>query len=217
MGQIVNIPESISSRTDFKRKFSFAEMYKSFVFIPGAISRLGANKKGKWVEEDLVRRIQLAVTEVNGCPACSYQHTKMALEQGMSNEEISSFLSGGDQFITPAEAKAIVFAQHFADARGYPSATAYNAIVQEYGEQKAGVMLAACQVMISGNMYGIPYSAFQSRLKGKPYKDSTLFFELGLLIGGVLCLPIAVLHGLLRGLVGLPNERLDLSTTDTDR
>lgn len=212
MGKKVTIPESISSRTDFKRKFSFAEMYRSFVFIPGAISRLAANKKGQWVDEDLVRRIQLAVTEVNGCPACSYQHTKMALEQGMSNEEISSFLSGGDQFITPAEAKAIVFAQHFADARGYPTAAAYDAIVQEYGEQKAEVMVGACQVMITGNMYGIPFSAFQSRLKGKPYTDSSLFFELGMLIGGVVVMPFALLHGLLRRLVGLPKLELDRST-----
>ena len=212
MGQTVTMPESISSRTDFKRKFSFAEMYRSFVFVPGAVSRLGSNKKGNWVDEDLVRRIQLAVTEVNGCPACSYQHTKMALEQGMSSEEISSFLSGGDQFITAAEAKAIVFAQHFADARGYPTAAAYGAIVQEYGNQKAGVIVAACQLMIAGNMYGIPYSAFQSRIKGKPYTESSLFFELGMLIGGVVVMPFALLHGLLRRLVGLPKLELDRST-----
>lgn len=214
MDHVITIPESISSRTDFKRKFSFSEMCGSFVFLPRAIFRLAANKKGRWVDEDLVRRIHLAVTEVNGCPACSYQHTKMALQQGMSNEEISSFLSGGDQFITPADAKAIVFAQHFADSRGYPKVYAYDAIVQEYGELKASVMLAACQVMISGNMYGIPYSAFQSRRKGKPFKDSSLFFELGMLIGGLTCLPIALLHGALRGLVGLPNVQLDRSIED---
>ena len=44
----------------------------------------------------------------------------MALRQGMSNEEISSFLSGGDDFIQPEEAKAIIFAQHFADSKGFP-------------------------------------------------------------------------------------------------
>ena len=212
MEYVVNIPESISSRVEFKRKFSFSEMFRSFVFLPRAISILAANKKGKLVDEELVRRIQLAVTEVNGCPACSYQHTKMALQQGMSNEEISSFLSGGNEYIKPEEAKAIIFAQHFADARGYPMAYAYDAIVKEYGEQQARIMLAACQVMISGNMYGIPYSAFQSRRKGKPFKDSSLLFELGMLLGGVLCLPIALIHGLLRGMVGLPNVELDRTT-----
>ena len=91
----------------------------------------------------------------------------------MSGAEISSFLSGADGFIKPEEAKAIVFAQHFADSRGFPKEYAYEAIVREYGEKKARIMLAAAQVMIAGNMYGIPYSAFQSRLKGKPFKDSS--------------------------------------------
>src|SRR5690554_2147405 len=210
----INIPESMSSRIEFKRKFSLWEMYRSFVFFPRAMNKLIRNNKSKLVDNDFVKRLQLAVTEVNGCPACSYQHTKMALQQGMSGEEISSFLSGGDEFIKPEEAKAIMFAQHFADSRGYPKKYAYDSLVKEYGEKKALIMLSAVQTMIAGNMYGIPYSAFQSRLKGKPYKDSSLFYELGILVTGVLILPIAIIHGILRKLVGLPNKRLDKSTID---
>lgn len=189
-------------------------MYRSFVFLPGAFSKMIGNKKSKLVDEDFIRRLQLAVTEVNGCPACSYQHTKMALQQGMSNEEISSFLSGDDDFIRPEEAKAILFAQHFADSRGHPKAYAYDAIVKEYGKREARIILSAVQIMIAGNMYGIPYSAFQSRLKGKPFKDSTLFYELGMLITGVLLLPVATLHGMLRGVFGVSNIRLDKTTDD---
>ncbi len=63
--------------------------------------------------------------------------------------------------------------------------------------------------MIAGNMYGIPFSAFQSRRKGKPFKDSSLSYELGMLIAGVLCLPVALAHGVLRRLLGLPNARFD--------
>src|SRR5690606_18811403 len=169
----INISEFIGSRTEFKRRFSLWEMYRSFVFLPRAMNTMIGNNKSKLVDTDFIRRLQLAVTEVNGCPACSYQHTKMALQQGMSGEEISSFLSGGDQFIKPQEAKAIMFAQHFADSRGYPKKYAYNSIVKEYGEKEAHIILSAVQTMIAGNMYGIPYSAFQSRLKGKPYKDSS--------------------------------------------
>jgi AhpD family alkylhydroperoxidase len=36
----------------------------------------------------------LAVTEVNGCEMCSYAHTKMALEAGLSNDEIQQMLAG---------------------------------------------------------------------------------------------------------------------------
>lgn len=210
----INLSEFIGSRTEFKRRFSLWEMYRSFVFLPRAMNKMIGNNKSKLVDTDFIRRLQLAVTEVNGCPACSYQHTKMALQQGMSGEEISSFLSGGDQFIKPQEAKAIMFAQHFADSRGYPKKYAYDSIVKEYGEKEAHIILSAVQTMIAGNMYGIPYSAFQSRLKGKPYKDSSLFYELGMLVTGVLLLPIAIIHGILRKLVGLPNKRLDKSTID---
>lgn len=205
---------TIYQRREFKRKFSFLELYCSLVYLPRAISKRIVNNKSNLVSKELIERLQLAVTEVNGCPACSYQHTKMALRQGMSNEEISSFLSGGDEFIQPEEAKAIMFAQHFADSRGFPKEYTYNSIVKEYGDKRASIILSAVQIMISGNMYGIPYSAFQSRLKGQKHKESSLFYEVGMRIGGIIFLPIAIIHGLLRGLIGLQNKRLDESSKD---
>ena len=214
MTKKASLSESVIQKDEFKRKFSLRELYRSFVFIPGAASKLIGNSKSKLVDKHFVERLQLAVTEVNGCPACSYQHTQMALEQGMSNEEIISFLSGGSDFTKPEEAKAIMFAQHFADSRGFPKKNTYDSIVEEYGKKEARVILSAVQTMIAGNMYGIPFSAFLSRLHGKPYKNSSLFYELGMLIVGVLCLPVAIIHGFLRRLIGLPNERFDRSKTD---
>ena len=200
----------------FKRKFSFWELYLSLVYTPRAMFKLMANNKTKLISPEFVERLQLAVTEVNGCPACSYQHTKMALRQGMSNEEITSFLSGGEEFIKPEEAKAILFVQHFADSRAFPKKYAYDAIVNEYGEKKASIILSAAQIMITGNIYGIPYSAFQSRMKGIVYKDTSLFYELGMLLGGIIILPIAFIHGLSRSLFGLPNHKLDTSIKEEE-
>ena len=172
----IKLDSSMFSRTEFKKKFSFGELYNALVLVPRAVSKLNKNNKSNLLSAEFIERIQLAITEVNGCPACSYQHTKMALKQGMSNQEISSFLSGGDEFIKPEEAKAIVFGQHFADSRGFPKRYAYDALIKEYGEEKASIIMAASQVMITGNIYGIPLSAFQSRLKGNGYKDSSIFF-----------------------------------------
>ncbi len=210
----IEIHESISSRIQFKRKFNFFQLYCSLVFLPRAMSKLMGNKKSKLVDLHFIERLQLSVTEVNGCAACSYQHTKMALSLGMSADEINSFLIGNDNFIKPEEAKGILFAQHFADSTGFPKKYAYDTIVKEYKSKEAKIILSACQVMIAGNMYGIPYSAFQSRIKGKPFKDSTLFYELGMLIAGIFCLPIAILQGFLRALVGLPNEKFDKSVAE---
>ncbi|HHT03295.1 MAG TPA: carboxymuconolactone decarboxylase family protein [Bacteroidales bacterium] len=193
MKKEIKIPDSIGLRTEYKRKFSLLDMYSAFMLIPSIISVIRKNKKQNLISNLFIERLQLAVTEVNGCAACSYAHTHMALKQGMSSEEV----------------KAIVFAQHFADTRGFPKAEAYQVIVDEYGEEQASIILAASQMMIAGNIYGIPLSALQSRLKKRPYKGSTILYEIGMLIMGVIILPITLIHGLLRQLFGISHIRLD--------
>ncbi len=194
----MKLPEKINSGTAYKRKFTFCEMYRALVLIPGAIAKMIENKRSKLVDKDFIERLQLAVTEVNGCSVCSYVHSYMLLKQGMNNEEINSFLSGDGKFIKPEEAKAILFAQHYADSREHPEKDTYDMIISEYGDKKARIILAAIQIMTVGNNFGIPYSAFLSRLKGKPYKDSSLFYELKMLIAGIVLLPIAIVHGILK-------------------
>ncbi len=199
----IEIPEAISSRLEYKHKFSFQEMYRAFVLLPSSIVKLLGNRRKKLVDDDFVERLQLAITEVSGCAACSYAHTKMALRQGMSGDEISSFLSGEDSYISPEEAKGIMFAQHFADTAGHPEQYAYDSILDEYGEEEAAIILSAARVMIAGNIYGLAYSALESRRAGKPFSDSSLFYELGMLITGVLAMPAALVHGVVSDLLGI--------------
>ncbi len=213
MRKDIKIPDSIGSRIEYKRKFSIWEMYRAFILIPNAAAKMIRNKRKKIVNKDFVERLQLAVTEVNGCAACSYAHTYMALKQGMSSEEINSFLSGDGTFINQDEAKAIIFAQHYADTRGFPKKDAYDSLVDEYGKLKVEIIISAIQLMHAGNIYGIPYSALISRLKGKPYKDSSLIYEIGMHIGGLILFPIALIDGFLRGIMGFSKIRFDNSTT----
>lgn len=213
MKKDIKIPDSISTRTEYKRKFTLWEMYRAFILIPNAAAKMIGNKRKKIVNKDFVERLQLAVTEVNGCAACSYAHTYMALKQGMSSEEINSFLSGDGTFINQDEAKAIIFAQHYADTRGFPKKDAYDSLVDEYGKLKVKIIISAIRLMHAGNIYGIPYSALISRLKGKPYKDSSLIYELGMHIGGLILFPITLIDGFLRGVMGLSKIKLDNSTT----
>ncbi len=216
MGKNIVLPRSFVSIVKYKRKFNLRELYRAFVFVPGALVKLKGNSKSKIVDKQFIERIQLAITEVNGCAACSYQHTKMALRQGMSNKEISSFLAGDGEYIRPEEAKAIVFAQHFADSKGIPDKYAYDTIVNEYGTKKAGIILSAAQLILAGNVYGIPFSAFLSRLRGRAYKDSSLFYELGMQLSGLIILPLATLHGLLSLGLGFPNIRFNLTINQED-
>lgn len=205
------IPEHRLSKNQYKRKFTLKELYIALTFVPGAALTLMYNRKQQLVNQHFIERIMLAVTEVNGCDACSWVHTQMALEQGMSSEEISSFLSGGDAYIQPEEAKGIIFAQHYADTKGLPQADTFQAIMAEYGKEKAGVILSAAQVMLAGNIYGAAHSAFQSRLRGRPYADSSLGYELYIQIAGILLLPVAVLHAVYRRVRGLPNMTFSMT------
>jgi AhpD family alkylhydroperoxidase len=211
VAETTNRQGSPGFRTGYKRKFGLWELYRANLYLPGAISRYAWNRKHRLLDDAFVERLQLAVTEVNGCAACSFAHTLMALKMGMGMGEISSFLNGDGRFIKPEEAKAILFAQHFADSRSNPKKEAWESIVKEYGKKEAGIILAAVQVMTVGNIYGIPFSAFQSRLKGKTYPGSTLLYELGMEIAGFILLPVALLHGTIRHLLGLPQIRLDFN------
>lgn len=199
--------DSVEQRRQYKRKFTFGEFYRIMVAVPRAIMVLKANRRSGEVGSQTIERIMLAVTEVNGCAACSYAHTKMALREGMSQEEISEMLSGSHETVPADEGRAVFFAQHFADSKGIVDREAYRQLVATYGEERTRIMHAAMQVILFGNAYGIPYSAFISRLKGKPYRDSTVIYELSMLFWGVICFPFALMHALFLAVVSSPQVR----------
>lgn len=202
MKKNIQIPSYLQNQTGYKRIFSFYELYRTLVQVPTAVYQLIQNQRKQLVDPLFIERIQLAVTQVNECPACSYAHAYLALKAGMDNEEIQAFLSGSNDFILAEESKALLFAQHFAEKRGVPKRIAYEEVEREYGAKKAKILLAAMQVMLMGNIFGLPYSALHSRLKGHPYTNSSLAHELSRLIAFFLFLPIAILHALVLSILG---------------
>lgn len=178
----------------FKKIYSIGDFYWSLVLSFRGMEYLKLNKEKKLVSNQFKERIMLAVTEVNGCEACSYAHTKFALEEGMSQEEISSILSGEMGVIPEEETVAIFFAQHYTDQNGKSSKESWQRLVDEYGFEKSMVILAIIRMMISGNIYGIAVSAMQTRLKGKPSGKTSLFYEITMLISFILYLPLAAIH-----------------------
>ncbi len=171
--------------------------------MPSLLAARGRGLPGRAFSE----RLMLAVTEVNGCEVCSWAHARMALAQGMSPEEIQAML-GGDASAVPAdEARAIAFAQHYADARGRPAREAWQQLLDTYGPAPARGILGAIRVMMIANAYGIAWGAFARRLAGRPVERSSLLFELTMLVSIVVFLPPALLHAIMDRVLGLPLVR----------
>jgi AhpD family alkylhydroperoxidase len=184
----------------YSLKESYWITYNAIRSIPAI--RNAIKKEG--MSRQFSERILLAVTEVNGCLICSYAHSRMALETGMSNEEIQNLLAGTFDDVPQEEMAAVLFGQHYAESRGHPTKEAYDRIVELYGISMALGILGASRVMMWGNAYGIPYSSFVNRFKGKPDERCNLVYEVSMLLSTIFYLPISFIHALLSALFRVP-------------
>lgn len=177
--------------------YSVIEVYKityeSFLFM----GKFMKGRKNNLISTHFIERIMLAVTEVNDCPVCSYGHTKMAIESGMSTMEIENMLMGEHESVPSEELPAIMFAQHYAEYRGKPTRKAYEGLVKAYGKKKAESIVGAIKVIMMGNVLGIPWGSFINRFKGNPDPRSTVLYELTIVIATFFFIPVALVHVLL--------------------
>lgn len=188
----------------YKKKYSLNQAYKIFVKAARMLPTFRKARKAQILSEQFIKRIMLAVTEVNGCEVCSYEHAKTALELGMTEEEIHSLLSGSQTHIPANQGKAIFFAQHYADQEGEPSLQAWEEIVDHYGKVKAEAILSTTRIIMFGNCFGLALSALKSRMKGERIEGSSLGYELGMLASLIFIIPVGSLHALIEALLRKP-------------
>lgn len=174
--------------------FSLTEIY-DIVYKGISTSLLGftAVRQGQ-ISKDFKERLMLAVTEVNNCPMCSYFHAKVALETGISPEEIEALLAGSMENVPTQELPAILFAQHYAETRGKPSREAFRNLVKQYGFDNAHAILGIIRTIMMGNAYGIPFGSLKNRFKGKADSRCSLKYELSVAATLLPFLFIAFIH-----------------------
>ncbi len=187
-------------RVFYKKIYSHYDFYKALVLTLRSVKYFRLNRQKKLISPHFRERIMLAVTEVNGCEACSYAHTKFALEEGMSPEEISAILSGETESIPENELVGILFAQHYTDNNGQASKNSWQRLVSEYGQERSMVILAFTRMMNAANMYGLAVSALSDRFKGKPSGKTSLAYEISIILAAFLYLPLALIQALFDGL-----------------
>ena len=94
-----------------KKLYSVPETYRIIVNAMRSIPGMKRARRSGEMTTPFMERIMLAVTAVNGCALCSYYHTRVSLENGMSAEEIKRMLGG--EFADAPEADVGLFLDFF--------------------------------------------------------------------------------------------------------
>lgn len=169
-----------------QKLFSFPDIIRTMFLAMSSIPR-GRSKK---ISFDFKERLMLAVTEVNGCPMCSYFHVEQALKSGMDDSQIKNLLSGSLENVPDEEVKAILFAQHYAEKRGRPDKELSDKLKEDYKDNHREI-LAAIRMIMFGNCLGIPFGSLKARLKGEESDmRSGLTYELMVVLVFIFLSPI---------------------------
>jgi AhpD family alkylhydroperoxidase len=99
-------------------------------------------------------RLMMAVTEVNGCRYCNYYHSRLALEAGISAEELAEI--GAMSFASSPleEQPALLYAQHWAEHNAQPDPDALQRIQYIYGKETTDLIHLSMRMIRVGNLTG---------------------------------------------------------------
>jgi AhpD family alkylhydroperoxidase len=116
------------------------------------------------VSRAFAEKIMMAVTAVNGCRYCARYHTRLALAEGVPQDEISRILALELHEFPPEEAVALAFAQHWAETGGHPDPEAKRRFRETYGPQVSDDIMNWIRMITMGNLMGNSWDALLWRI-----------------------------------------------------
>ena len=153
------------------------------------------------LDPQFVERIMLAVTQVNGCRLCSYAHTRIALERGVDNDEITQLLGGDLESAPKEEYVALLFAQHYAETGGNPDTATLQNMISTYGKERTLAVLYHIRTIMFGNIYGNTLDGFYHRIRGRGSKASSPFRELVIILGILPAAAVLLIYKVIRKVI----------------
>ena len=105
----------------------------------------------------LREKIMLGVTSINDCGYCSWGHTHWALAHGVTLEEVNQILGLQTESMaakSPADAAAILFAQHYAEHRDQFDPEAIENLRKYHDDAQVAEILAYVRTITLGSLPG---------------------------------------------------------------
>jgi AhpD family alkylhydroperoxidase len=145
--------------------------------------------RSKKITPQLIEKIMLAVTAVNGCRYCSYFHATMAIKSGLVSQDVIELLQGDIGACNEEEAFICAFAQHWADSKENPSREMVVSLVKRFGAETAKDIIAPIQMITMGNLFGNTIDSFIARLQRKNYQKGSIGLEFVIFLFSLPVLP----------------------------
>jgi len=126
----------------------------------------------------LREKVVLGVTSVNDCRYCAWGHTHWAMAHGVSLDEVNQILGHQTAALEakdPAEAAAILFAQHYAEHRDQFDPDAIENLRKYYSEAQVDEIIAYVRAITLGNLTGNTVDAFLGRFRS--HGHTSILFE----------------------------------------
>ncbi len=140
-----------------KRRYrSIGELVSDIVFL---IKNIGYLRNS--LSQDFRERIMLAETQVNQCRYCNFLHTKLAILNGLSKNEITNIVGNCPK----EQVNAILYAQYFADVNGNVDEEIIRRLIKEYGERRFKEIDYYVRMMKVGNYIGNSFDYVLYKIK----------------------------------------------------
>lgn len=123
----------------------------------------------------LREKVVLGVTAINDCGYCKWGHTHWAMANGVPLEEVNQILGlqvDALEAKNPAEAAAILFAQHYAERLDQLDPDSLENLRRFYSDAQAAEILAYVRAITLGSLTGNTVDAFLDRVRGRGRGDS---------------------------------------------
>lgn len=147
-----------------KRFYTPRSFYSDLVELLARRSEIRGTMQSGRVSRAFAEKIMMAVTAVNRCRYCARYHTRLALEEGVPQDEIARILALELDEFPAEEAVALAFAQHWAETAGHPDPEAERHFHAFYGPETSQDLLHWMRMINVGNLAGNTWDAILWRL-----------------------------------------------------
>jgi AhpD family alkylhydroperoxidase len=151
-----------------KRTLTSANFFKTVANVVASGPVLLAALVRPKTSAALREKVMLGVTSVTGCRYCQWGHTHWAIARGVPLEEVNEILGQQIESLeakNPAEATAILFAQHYAENLDQFDPESIENLRRYYSDSQVAEILAYVRAITLGSLTGNTVDAFLGRFR----------------------------------------------------